>query len=192
MVLHTPNASHFGGLWEAGVKATKHHLLRVIGDHTLTFEELTTVLVEIEAFLNSRPLWALSDDPDDLQALTPTSLMHGGSFMLIPEPECPNIPENRLTRYQLLQRIRNAYWKRWSREYLHHLQERSKWRGTTENFAVGELVVVRDDRSPPAKWPLGRITEVHPRTDGLVRVFAVRTATSTYFSKFGLAGGRRS
>ena len=68
MDLHTPNAPHFGGLWEAGVKATKHHLLRVIGDHTVTFEELSNFLVEIEACLNSRPLWVLSDDPDDLQS----------------------------------------------------------------------------------------------------------------------------
>ena len=125
----SPNAPHFGGLWEAGVKATKHHLLRVIGDHTLTFEQLSTVLVEIEACLNSRPLWALSDDPDDLQALTPASLVHGGSSMLIPEPELPNIPENRLTRYQLLQRMRNDYWKRWSREYLHHLTSKSDLSG---------------------------------------------------------------
>ena len=50
-----PNTPHCGGLREAGVKSVKHHLKRVIGEHTLTFEELTTVLVEIEACLNSRP-----------------------------------------------------------------------------------------------------------------------------------------
>ena len=124
--------------------------------------------------------------------------------MLIPESELPNVPKNRLTRYQLLQRIRIDYWKRWSLNNLHHLQERSKWRGTTENFAVGELVVVRNDRYPPAKCPLGRITEAHPGTDGLVQVVTVRTATSTLrrpitrlsplpiqeHIKFGLRGGR--
>lgn len=50
---YTPN---FGGLWEAGIKSTKHHLKRVIGTSTLTFEEITTVLSQIEACLNSRPL----------------------------------------------------------------------------------------------------------------------------------------
>ncbi|EFN70688.1 hypothetical protein EAG_00141, partial [Camponotus floridanus] len=58
-------------LWEAAVKSTKHHLRRVIGESTLTFEEMSTLLAQIEACLNSRPLQALSDDPDDLSALTP-------------------------------------------------------------------------------------------------------------------------
>ncbi|XP_033231662.1 uncharacterized protein LOC117182667 [Belonocnema kinseyi] len=66
-----PNTPHCGGLWEAGVKSNKHHLKRVIGDHKLTFEELSTVLVEIEACLNSRPLYPLTNEVDDLTALTP-------------------------------------------------------------------------------------------------------------------------
>jgi len=66
-----PAAPHFGGLWEAAVKSTKHHLRRVIGETTLTFEEMSTFLAQVEACLNSRPLQALSDDPDDVTALTP-------------------------------------------------------------------------------------------------------------------------
>ena len=51
-----PSAPHFGGLWEAGVKSIKSHLKRTIGLSVLTFEELTTVLTQVEACLNSRPL----------------------------------------------------------------------------------------------------------------------------------------
>ena len=47
---HGPN---FGGLWEAAVKSTKTHLKRVIGDVKLSFKELTTILTQIEACLNS-------------------------------------------------------------------------------------------------------------------------------------------
>ncbi|XP_066600040.1 uncharacterized protein [Prorops nasuta] len=173
-----PNSPHFGGLWEAGVKATKHHLIRIIGEHSLTFEEFATILSEIEACLNSRPLCPLTGDVEDLQALTPSHFLIGGSSSLIPDIPLTDLPENRLNRFQLLTRIQQNFWKRWSREYLHHLQERTKWRGDNENYAVGQLVVIQDDRYPSAKWPLGRILETHPGKDGLVRVVTVKTATT--------------
>ena len=72
-----PYSPHFGGLWEAAVKSAKYHLRRVVGDHTLTFEELTTLMCQIEACLNSRPLTALSDDPSDLSSLTPGHFLVG-------------------------------------------------------------------------------------------------------------------
>ena len=174
-----PSAPHYGGLWEAGVKSVKHHLKRVVGEHTLTFEELSTVLVEIEACLNSRPLGALSSDVDDLNALTPFHFLNGAASALLPDADLPDVPENRLDRFQLLQRIRNQFWKRWSTEYLLYLQQREKWRDPTENFSVGRLVLIQDDRYPPSKWPLGRIAEVHPGPDGLVRVATVKTATTS-------------
>lgn len=67
-------APHFGGKWEAGVKSVKYHLKRVLGNAILTYEEMTTLLTQVEAVLNSRPLSPLSDDPEDLNALT-------GSFL---------------------------------------------------------------------------------------------------------------
>ncbi|XP_055856002.1 uncharacterized protein LOC129919180 [Episyrphus balteatus] len=82
-----PGSSNFGGMWEAGVKSMKHHLRRTIGDATLTFEEFYTVLKQIEAVLNSRPLSALSDDPDDLTALTPGHFLVGGPITATPEPD---------------------------------------------------------------------------------------------------------
>ena len=65
-----PTGPHHGSVWENGVKACEHHLKRIVGEHKLTFEEMMTVLCQIEACLNSRPLftslscshtWSLSD-----------------------------------------------------------------------------------------------------------------------------------
>lgn len=100
--LNPPSAPHFGGIWEAAVKSLKHHLQRVLGDTTLTFEEMSTLLTQIEACMNSRPLQALSDDPEDLAALTPGHFLVGTALTVVPEPSLLDHSPNRLTRWQLL------------------------------------------------------------------------------------------
>lgn len=64
-----PAAPHHLGLWEAGVKSMKHHLRRSVGAQILTHEEFVTIITQVEACLNSRPITPLSDDPCDLSAL---------------------------------------------------------------------------------------------------------------------------
>ena len=155
------------------MKSAKHHLKRALGEHTLTFEEFTTVLADIEACLNSRRNF----DRRNFR-MNPAHFLIGETSGFIPDVEPPAVPENRLSRFQLMQRLRNQFWKRWADEYLQNLQERGKWRNPTENFEIGRLVLIRDDRYPPAKWPLGRIVETHPGPDGHVRVVTVRTATN--------------
>ncbi|XP_011688839.1 PREDICTED: uncharacterized protein LOC105450603 [Wasmannia auropunctata] len=173
-----PAAPHFGGLWEAAVKSVKHHLRGVIGDSTLTFEELTTVLTQIEACLNSRPLQAMTDDPEDLSALTPGHFLIGDALTAVPEPELGREPINRLTRWQYLQRMRDDFWARWSKEYLHTLNARSKWWKPEANPEVGDLCLIRGEAVPPCKWPLARIVNVHPGEDGQVRVVTARTVST--------------
>ena len=70
-------APHFGGLWEAAVKSMKTHLKRIVGDVKLTFEELATILAQIEACLNSRPLVPVTGDEDGIEALTPGHFLVG-------------------------------------------------------------------------------------------------------------------
>ncbi|XP_014614873.1 PREDICTED: uncharacterized protein LOC106792856 [Polistes canadensis] len=93
-----PAAPHIGGKWKAVVKSIKFHLRRTIGDTILTFEELTTLLTQIEATLNSRPLEPLSDDPEDVSTLTPGHLLVGGALSSLPEPSLLDFNINRLSR----------------------------------------------------------------------------------------------
>lgn len=93
-----PASPHMGGLWEAGVKSCKFHLKRMIGSALLTFEELATVLIQIEACLNSRPIYQLPSTPTDLQPLTPGHFIIGEALTAIPELDSSNVAINRLDR----------------------------------------------------------------------------------------------
>ncbi|XP_043502767.1 uncharacterized protein LOC122524518 [Polistes fuscatus] len=76
---------HMGGLWEAGIKSVKTHLKKVISDCPLTFEEFYTVLTQIEACLNSRPLTGHPDSPLEPFALTPGHFLIGAPLVALPE-----------------------------------------------------------------------------------------------------------
>jgi len=152
----------------------------VLGDTILTFEEMSTLLTQIEACLNSRPLQALSDDSDDLAALTPGHFLIGTALTAIPELSLQDVAATRLTRWQLLQKMRDHFWQRWSSEYLHSLSHRPKWRKAEPNVEVGCLCLVRSEATSPTRWPLARVIKVHPGEDGCVRVVTLRTATSEF------------
>ncbi|XP_049309805.1 uncharacterized protein LOC125777856 [Bactrocera dorsalis] len=68
---------HFGGLWEAAVKMAKKHFYRSVGSSLPGFEELRTLVCQISAVINPRPLVPLSENPEDLDVLTP------GIFLLM-------------------------------------------------------------------------------------------------------------
>ncbi|XP_076278422.1 uncharacterized protein LOC143208163 [Lasioglossum baleicum] len=174
-----PYSPHMGGLWEAAVKSMKSHLKRVIGDTTLTYEEMATLLSRIEACLNSRPLTPLSEDPHDFDPLTPGHFLVGEPIHSPPEAP-PNDATCTLTsRWRLITNMHDHFWRRWSKEYVNTLQQRTKWQRRQENLRVGAIVLVKDDLSPPTRWPLGRVEDVIGQ-DGLVRVVILRSGTRTF------------
>ncbi|XP_012341578.1 uncharacterized protein LOC105735350 [Apis florea] len=112
-----PHAPHFGGLWETAVRFAKRHLLRTI--ERLTYEEFNTMLVRVEACMNSRPLHLLSSDPRDLDPLTPGHFLTGDPITDIIHPDVTDVKISRLSRPVLLQAIQQHFWRRWERDYLH-------------------------------------------------------------------------
>lgn len=175
-----PRSPHFNGLAEAGVKSLKHHLKRVMGDTKLTFEELNTLLVQIEAILNSRPLTPMSNDPNDPQYITPSHFITGDSLLSIADPNLMEIKTNKLSRWQHIQQLKQHFWRRWATEYVQNLQTKGKWKtASSKHPEVGQLAVVKEDNLPPLRWIVGRITEVHPGSDGIPRVVTLRTSSGT-------------
>jgi len=177
-IFNPPSAPHFGGLWEAAVKSMKHHIRRTIGDSTLTYEEMATLLAQVEACLNSRPLQALTDDPSDMEALTPGHFLIGTALNAVPENSVLDANANTLSRWQHIQRMRDSFWDRWSRDYLQGLITRPKWRSSESKLELGRLCLVRNENFPPNKWPLARIIKLHPGSDERTRVVTVKTANS--------------
>ena len=175
-----PAAPHFGGLWESAVRSAKKHLTRVLGSTRHTFEQLTTIACQVEACLNSRPLLpTTSHNQDGLATLS------AGHFLLYSSPaaypEDPRIPErpDLLKNWNHCQAAVQHFWQRWSKEYLQQLQSRRKWRNKSPNLQVGDIVLLKPEKTFKCHWPLARVTAVFPGQDGLVRVATVKTATGT-------------
>ena len=169
-----PHAPNFGGLWEAAIKSTKHHLKRVIGNSTLTYEEMATVLTQIEACLNSRPMSQISNDPNDPVPLTPGHFLVGEPLVIVPERNYEQANLTSLRRWQMTQRMVQDFWRRWSKEYLTNFLQRYKWSRQTPEPNVGDIVLIKEDNLPPARWLLGKVTEKHRGLDGITRVVTLK------------------
>ena len=181
-------ASHFGGLWEAGVKSMKLLLFKTIGTTAnLYLDEVYTMLCQVEAVLNSRPLTVVSDDAKDSYPLNPAMLLTGFHNHQLPLVVSP-IPktkdeEDPNKRFQYLQKLIAEFWKKWTTEYLSQLQTRSKNMAEKQNLTKGDLVYITDDNSPPLSWPLGIVHETYTGNDNLVRVAKIKTGNGKFSNR---------
>ncbi|XP_070566968.1 uncharacterized protein [Ptychodera flava] len=171
-----PAASHAGGVWERMIRSVRKILRSLMGNQLVDDECLLTFLAEVEKIINDRPLVQQSDDPSDLQPITPNSLL------LLRQNPCTS-QSNISTTYNFndrrrqIQRIADSFWKRWIREYLPTLQQRQKWLKPRRNLTVGDLVIIVDDNIPRGRWPKGLVEQTFPDRYGNVRQVLLKTAT---------------
>ncbi|KYN12716.1 hypothetical protein ALC57_15107 [Trachymyrmex cornetzi] len=140
-------------------------------------DEIIALLVRGGFILNSRPITAISSDPNDLLVLSPAHCLIGKSLTSLPEENLLSVPDNRLSTWHHIQKVRQDFWSRWSLEYLNELQTRAKWDKDKPNLTVGDVVLIKDRTLPCTQWALGRITSLHPDDDGVIRVATMKTAT---------------
>lgn len=179
-VFNPPAGSHHGGVWERCIRTVRKIIRAVVREQTLDDESLSTLFCEVESIVNGRPITKASDDPRDMEALTPNHLLllRSGA-MLAPGSFCREDVYSR-KRWKQVQYLADVFWRRWTREYLPTLQQRQKWITPRRNFMVNDVVLVVDDTSPRGSWPLARILETHRNSkDGYVRSVTVKTRTST-------------
>lgn len=151
----------------------------VIQTSIYTYDEFHTLIRQVAAVINSRPITPQSNDPNDLEPLTPGHFLYGGPPSLLPimmgDEDTDLVEIHRNIRNKLQQ-----YWHRWSKEYFHHLQWRGKWHKEVKNIEVGTMVLMKEENKPPLFWPIGRITQTYPDDRGNVRVVTVQTSKGSY------------
>ena len=174
-----------GGFYERLIGLTKLSLKKALGNALITLNALRTIVVEIEAILNDRPLTYVSNDIEELSALTPSKLLIG--YRLDSFPDITHIEELSDPTYSSKPVVdalsRNlsfglkSFWTRFKSEYLTALRERKNIISrNSANPKKGEVVIIHDDLTPRAKWKLGVIEELYFSKDDLVRSVRLRTA----------------
>lgn len=178
-----PYAPHFGGLWERSIKSIKYHLKRAFTNTKFTFEELSTALIQIEGILNMRPLCYLSNDPIDLEPITPSHFLIGRRLDVIPEYSSIDNLSRLSKTYKSILQVKELFWKRWLKEYLSELQVRSK-QSTSKGELKENMLVIIKDNNPIHQWKIGRIIKLFKGRDDIARVAEVKTNSGNIIRSF--------
>ena len=178
-IFTTPRSPHQGGIYESLIKQVKRAIRVVVGSQTLSWNEMSTVFAEVKSLINGRPLGYPSNDPNDLQPLTPNHFLIGRASNCVPHVSFER-SEILSRRFEFIQSLVQRFWQRFIREYLPTLQKRGKWRLKERQMKIGDLVLMVDYEIPRGKWKLARVEEVYPGKDGVVRNVLVKTQHGQY------------
>ena len=182
-LFNPPSGSHMGGIWERQIKTTRKTLAGLMEEHgdRLDEESFRTLMCEVEAIINSRPLTVASGETDDLEPLTPGHLLTTKSTEILPPPG--KFQKNDVymrRRWRRVQYLANLFWPRWKKECLLTMQERSKCQHPKRNLAEGDIVILKEESAPRNVWPLGLVVQTLPDKQGFVRSVVVRTSLFCY------------
>ena len=171
----TERASHRGGHWERVCRQLKEPLRKVLGKAFLNYTEMMTVLTDIEAIINSRPLTYVGDDIRDGRIITPAWLAVGRDLGNPPDAPPRKTEVSLSERFRYQQQLQSHFWSRWLREYLPSLTVRQKWTKEEIPLKQGDVVLISEDNIPRGKWKLGKVVDTFPGKDGRIRTVRVQT-----------------
>ncbi|UYV68940.1 hypothetical protein LAZ67_6001729 [Cordylochernes scorpioides] len=125
-----PGAPWWGGWWERLIGMMKQLLFRILGQTSLGYEELSTVMCDVESLMNTRPLTYLTEESEDLAPLTPSLFLHEVREVGVPDLDL--IDNQTLSRkYQYIKRVREDLRERFRIEYFGFLRQETRRLKTT-------------------------------------------------------------
>jgi hypothetical protein len=151
----------------------KRCLRNVLGQSRLTEEQLNTILIGIEAAVNSRPI-TQGEDP---AALTPVHFLIGEGLVTIPTGTEPTVRQNLTKELRLKQKTDN-FWKIWTKDDLLELRnfhEVQRPVGKAAQLRVGDVVLFQEDLRPRHLGGQANIEELRRGRDGQVRTVVLQT-----------------
>ena len=144
----------------------------------LTHEVLSTLMAEVTAIINARPLVPVSSDPEQPFLLSPATILTQKVCTPLPPPGTFDTGDLHRQQWKQVQHLANVFWSRWRREYLSTLQSRSKWQDDRPNVQEGDLVLMKDSQVQRNDWPLALVTKTFPDKDGKVRKIELKVTKS--------------
>ena len=141
-----------------------------LGSAQLTHELLVTLMAEVTAIVNARPIALVPTDVDEPQPLSPSMLL---TMKTRPAGTSPGVfaPTDLYARrrWRRVQYLADQFWLRWRREYLQSMQPRRKWSSPRQNLTDGDVVLMKEEGTHRNNWPIGRVMEAIQSEDGQVR-----------------------
>lgn len=138
-------------MYERLVRSVKEPLKKIIGRSTMNAERMATVLKEIEATMDLRPITFVSDDPNEPRTSTPFHFLLGRETIGTIETlnRFNPIFGNDLTRVmKYREELLEKFWIKWSKDYLRELNSRQKWNKRNDSIDTGEIVLLSEDNCP--------------------------------------------
>ena len=165
-----------GGVWERMIGTVRRILESMLLEvKNLTHEVLVTLMAEISAIVNSRPLVPVSYDSEAPEVLTPTMLLTQTTDVDVQTLTQLDVKDLYRSQWKRVQHLADIFWKKWQQEYLQTLQSRRKWANESKNLQTGDIVLMKDHDVGRLYWPIGRIEKIFPSEDGRVRKVEVKT-----------------
>ena len=183
---NAPYAQHRGGAWERLVKTVKDTLKKTLGRQEIRESLFRVVVKETEAYINDRPLTYNVENMENWHPVTPAQICLGRDISTLPTGSDGFKPtrdgRQAINLWKSRMALSQQAWETFTEDYMEHvLPQLPKWNDAEPCLKEGDMVLIKKEHAPRARWPLARVISVQkPRyttRHDTTRTAELRTAT---------------